>query len=57
MDGVTVFRFPLTFCPVTSYADVLAAGTAIGYAGEWQAFIKYLQTSYRAADLGQVCLS
>ena len=35
-------------------ADFLAAGTAIGYAGEWEAFVDYLKTSYNGSQLGHV---
>lgn len=32
---------------------LLAAGTAIGHVGEWEAFIKYLKNSFDASRLGQ----
>jgi hypothetical protein len=38
-------------------ADILAAGTALGRAGEWEAFVKYLKTSYNASQLGQVSVN
>ena len=34
--------------------DVLAAGVALGYAGEWEGLREYLKSSYRASELGQV---
>jgi hypothetical protein len=37
--------------------DVLAAGVALGHAGEWEALCDYLKSSYNASRLGQVrCL-
>ena len=33
--------------------DVLAAGEALGHAGEWEGLREYLQSSYRASELGQ----
>ena len=35
-------------------ADVLAAGEALGHAGEWEGLRDYLKSSYRASELGQV---
>jgi hypothetical protein len=34
--------------------DILAAGVALGHAGEWEALRGYLKSSYKASQLGQV---
>jgi hypothetical protein len=36
------------------YEDILAAGTAIGMAGEWEGMKRYLSDSYNAGSFGQV---
>jgi hypothetical protein len=35
------------------FKDVLAAGTALGHAGEWESAMEYLKISYSASQLGQ----
>jgi hypothetical protein len=40
--------------PLFYLLDVLAAGTALGHAGEWESLRNYLQSSYRSFELGQV---
>jgi len=40
----------ISFC----MTDVLAAGVALGHAGEWEGMREYLKSSYRASELGQV---
>ena len=37
---------------VYPYKDVLAAGTALGHAGEWESAMEYLKISYTASQLG-----
>jgi hypothetical protein len=37
-----------------SFIVVLAAGTALGRAGEYEALLEYLKNSYNSSNLGQV---
>ena len=41
------------FCVFASL-DIITAGSALGYAGEWEAFQNYRKTSCNASDFGQV---
>lgn len=36
--------------------DVLAGGTAVGYAGEWEQLMEYMKTSFFADSFGKVRL-
>jgi hypothetical protein len=48
-DSCTSSSFFALFLP-----DVLAAGVALGHAGEWEALRNYLKSSYKSSQLGQV---
>ena len=36
------------------HVDVMAAGRALGYAGEWEGMLRYVENSANAQTLGQV---
>lgn len=48
-DSIFWYCQTIYMCP-----DVLAAGTALGHAGEWKSALEYLETSFAASQLGQV---
>ena len=46
--------FALRSLFASGVVDVLAAGTALGYVGEWEQSIAYLDATYNSMSLGQV---
>ena len=49
-----IFLISLFIIIISSFVDVLAAGAALGRAGNWQGLVNYLDNGEFKAQLGQV---